>query len=278
MKHAATCLWTLHVAKASMGVMKDAIKRKEENKMNYKTIKKGNGAIKISGILLAILLLASSASAAVGSVFNVGDSVKTTVDLNVRTGAGIGYPVIKTESPGATGSVIAAPIANNGYYWVKISYSDGTIGWSAESGNPYGAGFYLQPSRCWEDQKQLTYDDAATKALYANFRVGDSSAATIVAIAMAESSLKPRNCNRNPGSTPSWDRGILQINSYWHPEVTDTSAFSGQQSFNEGYRISSNGLYFNQWSKYNNGAYLNYLGAARDAVKRVCGSLGKCNT
>jgi hypothetical protein len=80
----------------------------------------------------------------------------------------------------------------------------------------------------------------------------------IVAIAQAESSLNTSamNCN-NPGG--SCDRGILQINSYWHPEVSDQCAFDPACAFQQAFRISNNGTNFSEWVTYQTGAYQKYL-------------------
>jgi len=64
--------------------------------------------------------------------FNTGNTVQTTANLNVRAGSGIGYSVIRTMPNGSAGEVIAGPVNANGYTWWKISYDDGTTGWSAE--------------------------------------------------------------------------------------------------------------------------------------------------
>lgn len=80
----------------------------------------------------------------------------------------------------------------------------------------------------------------------------------IVAIAQAESGLNPQaqNCN-NPGGT--CDRGILQINSYWHSEVSDQCAYDPACAFQAAYRISGNGRNFSPWTTYTSGAYKQYL-------------------
>src|SRR5258708_7364552 len=71
---------------------------------------------------------------------------------------------------------------------------------------------------------------------------------TIMAIAFAESRLDPAAV----GQQDPRDRGILQINSYWHPEVSDTCAFSPPCAFKEAYRISQQGKNFSQWNTYKN--------------------------
>jgi hypothetical protein len=57
----------------------------------------------------------------------------------------------------------------------------------------------------------------------------------------------------------SVDRGILQINSHFHPEVTDLMAYVAQTAFREGYRISKGGTDFHEWTSYTNGAYKRYM-------------------
>lgn len=81
----------------------------------------------------------------------------------------------------------------------------------------------------------------------------------IVAIAQAESGLNTQAQNRAGNSPPSTDRGILQINSYWHKEVVDSCAYEPQCAFNAGYTISHQGSDFTPWVTYTNGAYLKYM-------------------
>lgn len=82
---------------------------------------------------------------------------------------------------------------------------------------------------------------------------------TIVAIALAESGLNTDATNTAGNSPPSTDRGVLQINSYWHAEVSDACAFNPACAFVEGYRISAQGTNFTPWSTYTNGAYQQYV-------------------
>ncbi len=80
----------------------------------------------------------------------------------------------------------------------------------------------------------------------------------IVAIALAESAggnTLARNCN-NPGG--SCDRGILQINNYWHSEVSDACAYDPGCAFRAAFRISG-GWDFHQWVTYTTGAFRAYL-------------------
>lgn len=89
---------------------------------------------------------------------------------------------------------------------------------------------------------------------------------TILAIARAESGLPPDYTTLNPLATntanntpPSTDRGILQINSYWHSEVTDAQAFDPAWSFRWAYPQTAQGTDFHQWATYTGGAYLRFM-------------------
>ena len=62
---------------------------------------------------------------------------------------------------------------------------------------------------------------------------------TAYAVAKAESRLKARAVNVNKDG--SIDRGIFQINSKWHPEVSKECAFSVACNIKEAKRISSDG-------------------------------------
>ena len=73
---------------------------------------------------------------------------------------------------------------------------------------------------------------------------------TIVAIASDESDLMPFRQGVNISGT--LDRGILQFNSYWHPEITDAQAYDPAEAFKQAYRITG-GTDFSAWSSYKTG-------------------------
>lgn len=83
----------------------------------------------------------------------------------------------------------------------------------------------------------------------------------IVAISMAESggNTQAQNCS-NPGG--SCDRGLLQINNYWHKEISDQCAYDPLCSFQAAYQISSGGTDFSPWTTFKSGAYTKYLNPA----------------
>lgn len=94
-----------------------------------------------------------------------------------------------------------------------------------------------------------------------------SSLDTVLAIAQAESGLDTTARNVNTDSHtfpdghlgPSTDRGILQINNYWHPEYSDAQCDDPAQAFAAGWTISAQGSNFTPWSTYTSGAYRKYL-------------------
>src|SRR5574341_1826443 len=104
----------------------------------------------------------------------------------------------------------------------------------------------------------ITGNEARRLAFDAGFR--GEFLDRIVAIAQAESGLRPDAVNET-GNTPptSRDRGILQINSYWHSEVTDECAFDPACAFREGFRISQHGTNFTPWAVYKGGQYTRFL-------------------
>ncbi len=105
----------------------------------------------------------------------------------------------------------------------------------------------------------LTKAQAYAYAQSAGF--GGTSADIIVAIAYAESGLNTLATN-TAGNSAGTDRGILQINSVYHAEVSDRWAFDPGGAFLAGYRISGNGTNFSPWSTFGSGAYKRYLTSA----------------
>ncbi|MFE6489495.1 hypothetical protein ACFVGN_42115, partial [Streptomyces sp. NPDC057757] len=92
---------------------------------------------------------------------------------------------------------------------------------------------------------------------------------TAIAVGMAESSCNPSASNVQNNTPPSRDRGLWEINDYWHPEVSDACAFDAQCNANAAYRISNGGTNWQPWSTYNQRAHERYLGAAQAAVDRL---------
>ena len=94
---------------------------------------------------------------------------------------------------------------------------------------------------------------------------GGSNCATAVAVALAESSGNTKAVNHNSDSHHSIDRGLWQINSYWHPEVSESCAFDASCNARSAKSISGGGSNWTPWSTYNGGAYRRYLSKAQAA-------------
>lgn len=90
----------------------------------------------------------------------------------------------------------------------------------------------------------LTIPQALNYARNAGF--SGNGLITIVAIGLCESGLN----TSIRGQLDPRDRGWLQINSFWHPEVSDSVAFDPQGAANAAYRISARGTNFSQWHTY----------------------------
>ncbi|MCW7991202.1 hypothetical protein XF35_39850, partial [Streptomyces platensis subsp. clarensis] len=109
-----------------------------------------------------------------------------------------------------------------------------------------------------------TSDLCAQVGYNAGFRGDDL--VTAVAVALAESSCDPSATNTTNNTPPSRDRGLWQINDYWHPEVADACAYDAQCNANAAYTISNGGTNWQPWSTYNAGVHRRHLDEARAAV------------
>jgi hypothetical protein len=90
----------------------------------------------------------------------------------------------------------------------------------------------------------------------------------ILAIMMAESGGNS-NASNTTGNSAGTDRGILQINSFYHPEVTDSCAYNPVCAFQAAYTISDQGTNFVPWSTYNSGTYSQYLMGSNSLANTV---------
>ncbi|MEZ0114792.1 hypothetical protein ABH920_008827 [Catenulispora sp. EB89] len=85
-----------------------------------------------------------------------------------------------------------------------------------------------------------------------------------IAVAMAESSCDPGAVNVNSGG--SEDRGLWQMNSVYHSEVSNACAFQIQCNANAAWKVSDHGANWSPWSAYNNGSWRSFVGDARAAI------------
>ena len=92
---------------------------------------------------------------------------------------------------------------------------------------------------------------------------------TAVAIAYAESGLNPIAINYNNDSHNSVDRGLWQINSYWHPQYTAPDIYNTDTNAAAAYLISKKGTDFSPWVTFNTNAYRKYTDAVSQAAQFV---------
>lgn len=87
---------------------------------------------------------------------------------------------------------------------------------------------------------------------------GHGDTRTAAAVAGAESSGRPWAFNVNTDTHRSVDRGLWQLNSFWHAEVSDECAYRALCNARNAYRISNGWREFTQWSTFNAGLHLNH--------------------
>lgn len=90
-----------------------------------------------------------------------------------------------------------------------------------------------------------------------------------VAVALAESGGRTDAVGVNSDSWRSKDRGLWQINSHWHPEVSNAQAFNPSSAAAAAYRISNKGTNWSPWSTWKNGAAAAQMGRARLGVAQL---------
>lgn len=93
-----------------------------------------------------------------------------------------------------------------------------------------------------------------------------------IAIALAESggNTQAQGFNRDSsGRVSSVDRGLWQINNFYHSEVSDNCAYDPNCAAGAAFRISAHGTNWQPWSTYMNGAYRQYLVRAQRAAGQV---------
>ena len=117
----------------------------------------------------------------------------------------------------------------------------------------------------------LSMDCIAQVAARAGFGKDESTLATAVAVAMAESSGRTKAV-----SPTGCCHGLWQINTNVHP-YTKTQMQDPAQNAAAAWKISNGGTNWKPWSAYTNGSYLLYLTNARSASKRTTSDSGGAN-
>lgn len=93
---------------------------------------------------------------------------------------------------------------------------------------------------------------------------GHSHCQIAVAICVAESGGHCDATNTAGNTPPSTDRGLWQINDYWHKEVSNTCAFDCECNGKQAHKISNGGADWSQWATYTGGAYKQYMAIAKE--------------
>lgn len=115
----------------------------------------------------------------------------------------------------------------------------------------------------------LSYRAVAQLAKDAGISCTGARIAVATAVARAESSFRPTITN-TVGNAHGIDRGLWQINSYWHPEVSAACALSASCNARAAARISSKGTKWSQWWTFKNAKHVPYMSQARAAQAAVC--------
>ncbi|MFJ8188081.1 hypothetical protein [Streptomyces sp. NPDC096105] len=114
----------------------------------------------------------------------------------------------------------------------------------------------------------LTPEEIARVAYDAGFK-DRTTLSRAVAVALAESGGRINAVNKSGNTPPSRDRGLWQINDYWHKEVSDAEAFNPVQAAKHVYRISNGGKSWSQWTTWTNGSAATQMGRATLAAAKV---------
>lgn len=91
----------------------------------------------------------------------------------------------------------------------------------------------------------------------------DGTLRNALAVVFAESGARCDARNTAGNRPPSTDRGLFQINSHWHPEVTDSCAYDCLCNAKEAYRISHGGTNWHPWATWPAAAHRHYPDADR---------------
>jgi hypothetical protein len=136
---------------------------------------------------------------------------------------------------------------------------------------PPGAAVAARPLAACTQQSFLEGDHySAVQVAQLAQQAGFSGNDWVVSVAVAEAESAGWTHARLINTDCSVDRGLWQINSYWHGEVSDGCAFDPACNAQATHTIWANGGW-TQWTTYNNGAYQAHLGEAQDAVNQVGG-------
>jgi uncharacterized protein YgiM (DUF1202 family) len=154
--------------------------------------------------------------------FNIGDNVYVNSNnVNVRSGAGTGNPVIDQLNYGALGQVIGGPTTATGYVWYQIQYETTLTGWVAGTWLSLSS---TPPSGNFGINSWILVDDPPV-----NFRSGPGTGYNVIL------SLKSNQAVQVTGS-PVTGTGYT-----WYPvnTVGGTSGYVVQDYFEGGFYLNA---------------------------------------
>jgi hypothetical protein len=128
---------------------------------------------------------------------------------------------------------------------------------------------FAQSTQDGKADGELGYVAVARVARAAGLACSGDRIALAVAVAKAESGFRADATN-TAGNSHGIDRGLWQINSYYHPNVSEACAFSPSCNARAMASISNRGATFRPWWTYVNGKHLPFMAAARNAQANVC--------
>lgn len=112
--------------------------------------------------------------------------------------------------------------------------------------------------------------DIAEK-FHQNGVTGRKNRTIFVAVCWAESRFDDQATLDNTQLDPPGkgiDRGLMQINSFWHPDVSDTCAYDPDCNIAAAVQIRKDwGGSFEAWTAYKNGSYLAFMPEAEIAIE-----------
>ena len=79
-----------------------------------------------------LILTTGFITAAPASAIAVGNQVRATANLNVRSCASVGCSLVTTVAAGTRGNITSGPSSADGYVWWRINWSTGHSGWSIQ--------------------------------------------------------------------------------------------------------------------------------------------------
>jgi hypothetical protein len=133
------------------------------------------------------------------------------------------------------------------------------------------SGQSIQPLATCQQQSFLEGDHySAVQVAQLAQQAGFSGNDWVISVAVAEAESAGWTHARLINTDCSVDRGLWQINSFWHGEVSDACAFDPVCNAQGTHTIWANGGW-TQWTTYNNGAYQAHMAEAQAAVNQVGG-------